>query len=185
MHKKSLIISLVFIFLIRFSNPVHAVYGGSNAVGDQRIVALLRDFDAVRSGCSASLLNPQVVVSAAHCIGNSGMKYTSEIYDPQDLWVALPGSDLNSDSTQNRVRVMRILLTNGYDNTWDPSTGNVITQKDDIAFYLLEKPLVSDYKIQVATLEEVGKIKSNRALDRKSTRLNSSHEWISRMPSSA
>ena len=120
--------------------------------------------DNLRSGCSASLINPQVVISAAHCLGNFGIKYTSEIFDPTDLWVAMPGSDLNVDDTATRVRVLRALVTKGYENTYEPEKGNIPTQKDDIAFYLLEKPIVPNYKIEIASQEEVKSIKENRGL---------------------
>ena len=52
---------------------------------------------------------------------------------------------------------------------------------DDAGYYSVlhvYDPLNSDYFIKVARAMTLGQ-------DRKSTRLNSSHEWISRMPSSA
>jgi hypothetical protein len=153
---------LMVSFLGTFTYRAEAIFNGQLDIGDQRVLSLVKGEDNVRSACSASLISPQVVVSAAHCLGNPGFKYSSEIYEPKDLWVALPGSDLNTDDTTKRVRVLRALLTNGYDNTWDPDHGNVITQKDDIAFYLLEKPLVGKYEIPIATSDDVTLIKSNR-----------------------
>jgi hypothetical protein len=162
--RTSLVALLMVSFLGTFTYRAEAIFNGQLDIGDQRVVALVKGEDNVRSACSASLISPQVVVSAAHCLGNAGFKYSSEVYEPKDLWVALPGSDLNADDTTKRVRVMRALLTNGYDNTWDPEHGNVITQKDDIAFYLLEKPLVEKYEIPIATPEDINSIKSNRLL---------------------
>ena len=47
-----------------------------------------------------------------------------------------------------------------------------------------ERPqLIIDYEANTDKLVRLGDVVDQ--LDRKSTRLNSSHEWISRMPSSA
>ena len=58
--------------------------------------------------------------------------------------------------------------------------------------YIQESELVNSsfdcFCINLATagsLSDIGHISLKKLLDRKSTRLNSSHEWISRMPSSA
>ena len=54
-----------------------------------------------------------------------------------------------------------------------------------------KKPINSDLMTDISPLTDNQKIffdeykKGKNVLDRKSTRLNSSHEWISRMPSSA
>ena len=42
-----------------------------------------------------------------------------------------------------------------------------------------------DKELKEETAMEVGVVTDSNVRDRKSTRLNSSHEWISRMPSSA
>ena len=141
-----------------------AVFGGTLAVGDLRVVALTNGMYNGIPACSGSLLNSQVVVAAAHCLGNIGMKYVGEEYFPQNLWVALPGSDLYKDYKDTRVKVVKVLLTNGYDNTFDFNTENIISMKDDIAFYLLEKPLVPKYTVDIATESDIAFIKQNRLL---------------------
>ena len=165
-HRKiaSLALSVLLGISVVFPPNASAVYGGSLALGDLRVVSLTNGMNSVKPACSGSLINSQVVVTAAHCLGNSGMKYTSEEYYPQDLWVALPGSDLNLDYKDTRVKVIKVLLTNGYDNTWNPEKGIAITQKDDIAFLILEKPLVTKYSIQIATESDITLIKNNRLL---------------------
>jgi secreted trypsin-like serine protease len=142
----------------------YGVYNGTQAVGDTRVVALVDGINSSKPFCSGSLINKQIVVSAAHCLGNSGMKYKSEVFTPKNIWISLPGSNLNLDQKSKRVKVLRVLLTNGYDNTLDPKSGNILTQKDDIAFYLLEKPIVDKYSIEIATKDEIKLIKQNRLL---------------------
>jgi secreted trypsin-like serine protease len=158
----SLALSVLLGISVAFTPNASAVFGGTLAVGDSRVLSLTNGMYSVSPACSGSLINTQVVVTAAHCLGNSGMKYTSEEYFPADLWVALPGSDLYLDFKDTRVKVSKVLLTNGYDNTWNPEKGNVITQKDDIAFLLLEKPLVAKYTIEIATESDVTQIKKNQ-----------------------
>ena len=50
-----------------------------------------------------------------------------------------------------------------------------------------EKPVAKAAKSveKSITIEQVRAVMAEKSQDRKSTRLNSSHEWISRMPSSA
>jgi secreted trypsin-like serine protease len=156
------LITLLFTFALMPN--ASAVFGGTLAVGDLRVVALTNGMHSAPAACSGSLLNSQIVIAAAHCLGNNGMKYTGEEYFPKDLWVALPGSDLYKDYKDTRVKVVKVLLTNGYDNTFDFNTGNIIAMKDDIAFYLLEKPLVPKYTIEIATESDIAFIKQNRLL---------------------
>jgi len=141
---------------------VNAMQGGTLAVNDTRVVALTKGMYEVWPICSGSLISTQIVVAAAHCLENNGMKYTSEEYIPKDLWVAVPGSDLYLDNKETRVKVVKVLLTNGYDNTWNLDKKIIITQKDDIAFFLLEKPLVDKYTIEIANELDISLIKKNR-----------------------
>jgi hypothetical protein len=158
-----LTISLVLQNLI-FPNKSFAIWGGDSAVGDSRVVSLITSRDFNQSGCSGALLTSQVVITAAHCVGPSKKFYPDEIYYPSSLWVAKPGVDLNIDDTLTRVQVLQVVLTAGYDNTWDPDNKNYITQKDDIAFLFLEKELVKNYKVDIATIDEVNKIKMIREM---------------------
>ena len=142
-------------------SPARAIYQGTEAVGDNRVLAIVSPKDNPRSGCSGSLLAPQIVVSAAHCLGNPNHIYPEAIYQPESLYVAQPGADLNKDDVSTRVQVLRAIVTPNYDNTWSPQTGNENTQKDDLAFYFLAKPLVTAYSIEIANAEEVALVKQN------------------------
>ena len=160
----SLALSVLLGVSVAFPPNASAVFGGTLAVGDLRVVALTNGMYSANPACSGSLLNSQTVVAAAHCLGNIGMKYVGEEFFPQNLWVAAPGSDLYLDYKDTRVKVVKVLLTNGYDNTFDFKTENIISMKDDIAFYLLEKPLVPKYAIEIASESDIAFIKQNRLL---------------------
>jgi hypothetical protein len=66
----------------------------------------------------------------------------------------MPGVDVTSDDLTTRVKVMKIVVVPGYDNIWKPELNDTRTQKDDIAFLFLEKPLIANYQIDVATQYE-------------------------------
>lgn len=136
--------------------------GGENAVGDSHVVALIEGQTNNRSFCSGALLTSQIVVSAAHCLRNNGMTYESEIYIPSNIWVSQPGVDLNVDDVSTRIKVAQVILTNGYTNIWDPENKNYLTEKDDIAFFFLASPMMENYSIEIATPEDLQKIKNSQ-----------------------
>lgn len=167
------IIATVLIAITTFSLqplPARANFGGVNDEGDPRVLAILNGvqlIDGVRhfsEVCSGSMVTPQVVVAAAHCLGNSDHIYTSEIYTPKNLYVSRPGANLDTQNPTDPVKVMRVILTSGYDNSFHPEVGNYITQKDDIAFYFLASPLVESYTIPISTASDVAQIKSEQLM---------------------
>jgi hypothetical protein len=139
-----------------------AIKGGLLAVGDSRVVALIVGQTNNRASCSGALLTPKIVVSAAHCLGNEGMTYSNEIYNPTNLWVAQPGVDLNLDDVNKRVKVAQVVLTNGYSNIFDVENKTFLVQKDDIAFLFLSGPLIENYTVQIATEQDIQQIKSQQ-----------------------
>ena len=140
--KKLLIAILSFALIILSPAPAKAVYGGTLALGDQRVLTYFNGEGSNGPGCTGTMISPQVVVTVAHCMGYNGEFFPNEVNYPSDMWVALPGVDIHSDDFSTRVRVMEVLLTAGYDNTWDPAHGNTNTTINDVAFLLLDKPLV-------------------------------------------
>lgn len=167
-NKPQVVLTIFLSILIVVQNLVvtnnsFAILGGDSAIGDLRVVSLVKGRDSTKSACSGALIRPQVVVTASHCLGVNGKVYKDEIFIPNDLWIAKPGADLNTDNPSTRVKVVQVALTAGYDNTWDPNNGRIQTQKDDIAFLFLEKELVKEYKIEIATSDEVIRIKTTRA----------------------
>ena len=149
------------LILIPISNA-SAIKGGQLAVGDPRVVALIVGQTNNRASCSGALLTPKIVVSAAHCLGNRGMTYSSEIYNPTNLWVAQPGVDLNLDDVNKRVKVAQVVLTNGYSGIYDEEKKNFLVQKDDIAFFFLSGPLIENHTVQIATEQDIQQIKSQQ-----------------------
>jgi secreted trypsin-like serine protease len=162
--KKIILCLIVFLSIMAGSQNAIAVKGGDSAIGDSRVVALIEGQTNNRASCSGALLTPKIVVSAAHCLRNQGMTYGSEIYVPSNLWVSQPGVDLNIDDTSKRVKVVQVILTNGYANIWIPESNNFLTQKDDIAFFFLAAPLVENYSIEIASEEEIRSIKNNQLI---------------------
>jgi len=162
--KKVILFIIVSIISFTLIPNANAVYNGSLAIGDIRVVALNTGGYDSTPFCTGSLITNQIVVSAAHCLRNDGMTYTSETFIPKDFWVSFPGSDQHLDDKEKRIRVTKVLLTNGYSNIWKPNEGNILTQKDDIAFYILEKPMLEKYKVEIANKSDIEIIKQNRLL---------------------
>ena len=82
-----------------------------------------------------------------------------------------------------------LLLIFGQRYTLKPLTIFLIVLSSILSFYNQEFGVTVDEQMIINTLQtdvkEAIDLMSVGFLDRKSTRLNSSHEWISRMPSSA
>jgi hypothetical protein len=149
------------LILIPISNA-SAIKGGQLAVGDPRVVALIVGQTNNRASCSGALLTSRIVVSAAHCLGNDGMTYSSEIYTPSNLWVAQPGVDLNLDDVNKRVKVVQVVLTSGYSNVQIMESKIHTNQKDDIAFFFLSGPLIENQTVPIATEQDIQQIKSQQ-----------------------
>ena len=142
-----------------------AIYGGLPSVGDTRVVKIFEDENSQR-GCSAALLTPQIVISAAHCTDHNtpheGMAYETSAFIPaRQWWASPPGVDASVVDLSIRVKIVKGYITPGYTNIW-PCTSSGCTQQDDIVFYILEKPLVASYSIRIATEADVAKIKQQK-----------------------
>jgi hypothetical protein len=149
------------IFSGSFIAPASAVENGTLALGDIKVVAPQLSGDR-RPYCSAALLSEYIVATAAHCFTqNTGGEDSPLRADP--FTVSMPGVDVTSDDLTTRVKVMKIVVVPGYDNIWKPELNDTRTQKDDIAFLFLEKPLIANYQIDVATQYEANLLKENRS----------------------
>jgi len=149
----SLFLSLPLIPVL--TSPVNAIYGGEIALGDQRVAALVENLiNETKSGCTAALLSPQIAVSAAHCINhgqilNSSNALISPFVPTLPFWLTLPGVATTDDDINTRVKVVRGFAAENYPFS---------TENSDIVFWVLEKPLVSKYSMNVATEKEVNEL---------------------------
>jgi Trypsin len=146
-------------------NSANAIYGGTLATGDSRVVKIWED-ENLPNGCSAALLTPQIVISAAHCTDHrtphEGMAYETSAFIPaKQWWASPPGVDASVVDLSTRVKIVKGYITKGYKNL-NPCTSSGCTQIDDIVFYILEKPLVASYSIPIATEADVAKIKQQK-----------------------
>jgi V8-like Glu-specific endopeptidase len=159
----SIILTVGFIPISSYS--AGAIYGGSLSIGDTRVVKIWED-ESIYNGCSAALLTPQIVISAAHCTDvntpHEGMAYETSAFIPaKQWWASPPGIDGSVVDLSTRVKIVKGYITKGYKNIW-PCTSSGCTQQDDIVFYILEKPLVTSYSIPIATEADVAKIKQQK-----------------------
>ena len=159
-------LGMLLLFLLSFSmnQDALAVFGGKEVIGSPLVVSLVNPQNSAFPGCSGALIAPQIVVSAAHCLGNHGKTYEDSRIFPTTIFVTMPGVHVGKDSINSRVQVLMAVVNVGYTQTFDPVVRDYRGQYDDIAFYFLEKPLVSDYAIDVATMEEIDQIRSSYLL---------------------
>ena len=146
--------SILSLFLSLSLTPVNAIYMGEIALGDQRVAALVTDLSERFSVCTAALLSPHIAVSAAHCINHGQIsKSTDPLISPfvptLPFWITVPGVAIKDDDINTRVKVVRGFAAENYPFS---------TEKSDIVFWVLEKPLVSKYSMNVATEKEVNEL---------------------------
>ena len=161
------IIFIVFVYLLNFS-----VVDTANAQEWKRYqeftVALGNQFSApMRTvpnpqaidsfdvmGCTSEPIDPYVVVTAAHCIwGIYGDKKNNYAYNGGVIWIQEPGKRAD-DPTAKRVKVISVIRPDSIGNSVDFPVGKAESQ-DDISFLVLEKPIVTEVKHKIATLEQI------------------------------
>jgi hypothetical protein len=158
------VLALLCVAIISSSNTTNAnaIFGGVSAVGSDKVLTSLASGVEYlyNPHCSMALIAPQVVVSAAHCFAArnqaSGFDFPSE-----KVFLTRPGISVRNSNLTDRERfpVGKIVLPNGYQNLIDPNQKVFRSEVDDIAFLFLDTPLVMDFNIQIATEEDVKRIK--------------------------
>ena len=181
-----LLIPIISVFLAMQMGPSNAVYQGADATGTALTLSLipknLRD-----SFCSVALLTERIAVTAAHCVIEENRMAPNLRYDGREFYVSKPGADISSDEIASRVRVSWVVTTNDYINTFDPDNNDRRTQINDIAFLFLEKPLVKNYEIEVATEFEInsainaGSFVEHFGYGRQTTNLQDGKPWTTRL----
>lgn len=164
--KKSLVALVVAVFALSSTHPAIAIWGGDLALGDARVAGMITKKQDMRgTSCTLSLLTPQIAIGAAHCIDppgtpHNGTPFESTFEPFQPTWISVPGVDVKVDDVNTRVKIVKGYLTKGYINVF-PCTPTACTQVDDMVFWVLEKPLVPNYIMNIATEKEVNALRSS------------------------
>ena len=104
--------------------------------------------------CASEPIHPYVVVTAAHCIwGIYGDPANAYFFNGGVIWIQEPGKRAD-DPSAKRIKVIEVLKPESIGNTKAFPIGKVESQ-DDIAFLVLEKPIVTEIKHKIATLEQI------------------------------
>jgi hypothetical protein len=149
--------------LVSHSSPAAAVYGGEEALGDERVVAMLMGKYDRSSVCSATLISDRIVLTAAHCLGKLGVFPGELRANHWEFWVTQPGVDVSSDDVDTRVQSAYVAIVDDYTNIWNLETNDKRTTVNDIGFIFLKDPIhISKYP-RIATAAEVEMLKSLRA----------------------
>ena len=105
-------------------------------------------------GCTSEPIHPYVVVTAAHCIwGIYGDPASEYFYNGGVIWIQEPGKRAD-DSTAKRIKAIEVLKPESIGNSKSFPIAKV-ESRDDIAFLVLEKPIVNEVKHKIATLEQI------------------------------
>ena len=172
--KRVLIFFISIFFLSNNVLPVAAIEGGEQKLGTNLVLPMMvenpsfpknplgNSFYKPSFRCSASLVTSQIILTAAHCLAQTNTSDGSLYVAISSLKLFLPGVDFNL--TNSSVSVDKVVLVPGYANFWKPENNDFRTQKDDIAFIFISKPISSElanYRIEIANESEVNSIKQN------------------------
>jgi secreted trypsin-like serine protease len=141
-----------------FLNSASGIQGGQSALGSLKVLTLATTKEIREPFCSMALLSEDVVVTAAHCLEQPNTSNGILRFNIDELWVTYPGIDIKVDNLENRVKVSSIKIYPGYASFYDPSNNDFRSQENDIALILLKRPLVRDYKIEIASAQEVASL---------------------------
>jgi hypothetical protein len=145
------ILTLLVLTQVNFVQPGHSVSRGKIEIGSNKVVALIKDGILIPA-CSASLISPDIVVTAAHCIFK-----TKYIEDPSGLSVAFPGDVVNISAKPRLIQVAKAIPVPTFGGYTDiPYSYDV----DDIAFLFLKEPIPDVEAVQIADSSLVNQIKS-------------------------
>lgn len=128
---------------------------GNQFAAPMRSVEFPRQSDSYNvMGCTSEPIHPYVVVTAAHCIWGIYGDPTSEYFHNGGvIWIQEPGKRAD-DPSAKRVKVTQVLKPESIGSSKSFPIGKLESQ-DDIAFLILEKPIVDQVNHKIATIEQI------------------------------
>ena len=161
--KKLSLVAFIFVISLSISlaTPVGAIYGGKSALESKLVLTIAANKTSRTPFCSVAMITDRILVTAAHCMAKDQGQYPELRFKTSEIYVTQPGINVTSDDFDTRVKVLKVVIKPGYINIWRPESGDQSTQRDDIAFLFLERALVKDYSIKVATKDEVASFVAN------------------------
>jgi hypothetical protein len=160
--KKFVALFLMFTFVTPSAN---AIMGGENASGDPKVVALIHWNESQRQGCSGALIEPRIVLTAAHCMSrmpkdgvwrpayDSHLPVSGPLSDKTPMWVALPGTNVYSSGTKTAKVIAQYGPEYYEDSFYDKGGSNSHGSLYDFAVLVLDQPL-SSQTFRISTMEE-------------------------------
>ena len=131
---KVVLLSLVLLVPIDKAN---AILGGIPSKNNPIVVALTRDMLDSTATCSAGLIAPKVVVTAAHCINGPAESY----------WVTAPGSDIESLDVV-KIQAKEIFISPEF-------TRGSFPYQNDFAVILLKSAFKNIKPVRIASIDEI------------------------------
>ena len=157
---------IAFLLMFTFITPsANAIMGGENASGDPKVVALIHWNESQRQGCSGALIEPRIVLTAAHCMSrmpkdgvwrpayDSHLPVSGPLSDKTPMWVALPGTDVKSQGTKTAKVIAQYGPEYYEDSFYDKGGQNSHGSLYDFAVLVLDQPL-SSQTFRISTMQE-------------------------------
>ena len=144
--------------------PANAVINGTIATGSNYVVTLLPGIGPTASGfCTGTYLAERVVVTAAHCLVSPLGRSGDWRFPLDQLYVSQAGVNWTATSAfLSRVRVLKVVIGNGYFYRFQPENGFYDSEFNDVAFLFLERKLDSQPVSRIATQAELNVIRAGK-----------------------
>jgi len=139
------------LFMTMSISPAHAIYGGTSAENDTKVLGFTNSATSTDTFCSGALISSKIAVSAAHCFLNG-------FIDKSNVWTTMPGQKASKN-----IKVDKIIAVDTYKFSWNPDKDEYSAVIDDLAFVVFKEDVISNYSIEIANKEDVDLIKKNKS----------------------